>query len=405
VRVAVSQVATGLGYVGSGEANEIFSNTVGVDLLGRMRQQVVRDNVTGVTGSGILGPASLDEANLVQDNTTGADFTGTIQFNRFADNNTGVRARGNSQIFHNVITRSHVVGISANGVTDVQIANNTLYADAGDNIRLENSAKEIEIRGNILWTDQGTGIYVSDNSRSGFFSDYNQLYATGTGKLVHWMKDFSDLLDWQVDVNRNDLHSIGTTVVNPLGAEPAFVSMARDDYRTLDLIGGLRHTSPSIDAADPRNDVGTPTSYVNLLANPSFESGTSGWMTNVLGTAGAPNAIPFQGAAYSVPGAVATGVAEQTINLLSAGFTAGQLDAQNLVAVFGGRIRSKAEAPIDTATISIEFRNGSGTILSQQTQNAANVSDRWDLVGDRLAIPVGTRQIKYHFESIRSGAT
>ena len=68
--------------------------------------QIVRDNVTGVTGSGILGPDTLDEANLIQDNTTGVDFSGTIQFNRFADNATGIKAKGNSQIVHNVVTSS-----------------------------------------------------------------------------------------------------------------------------------------------------------------------------------------------------------------------------------------------------------------------------------------------------------
>ena len=50
-------------------------------------------------------PASLDESNLIQDNTTGADFSGVIQFNRFADNATAIKAKGNSQIVHNVIIK------------------------------------------------------------------------------------------------------------------------------------------------------------------------------------------------------------------------------------------------------------------------------------------------------------
>ena len=78
-------------------------------------------------------------------------------------------------------------------------------------------------------------------------------------------------------------------------------------------------------------------------------------------------------------------MAQQTISLLTAGYTPAQLDSQNLVVVFGGRIRSKSETAIDTASIIIEFRNSGGTLLTQQTSPAANVSDRWDLVGDRLA--------------------
>ncbi len=120
---------------------------------------------------------------------------------------------------------------------------------------------------------------------------------------------------------------------------------------------------------------------------------------------GAPNSTAFHGNTYLVPGNVAVGIAEQTVNLLSAGLNAAQLDSQNLIAVFGGRVRSVAESPIDSATITIEFKDGNGSILSQQTRNAANVADRWDLVGDRLPIVVGTRQITYRFESLRNSGT
>ena len=387
------------------DRNHITNNTIGVNLLGTMTGQIVRDNTTGVTGTGTLGKDNLDDANLIYRNTTGVDFAGTIQFNRIEANVTGVKARGNSQIAHNQFADNTTAGILANNVTDVQISNNVMYAAVGDNIRIENLAKEIEVRGNSLWVDAGTDIFVADNARSGFFSDYNQLHATGTGKLVHFMRDFADILDWQVDVNLYDLHSIGTTVVNPLNAAPTFESMALGDYRMAPLVGSLRTTSPGVDAADPRNDVGVPPSLVNLLANPSFESGTTGWTTNVGGTAGAPNATPFHGSAYYVPGNVAAGNAEQTINLLTSGFTTTQLDSQNLVAVFGGRVRSKLETPIDTATVTIEFKNGGGTILSSATSAAANVGDRWDLVGDRLAIPVGTRQITYRFATVRQTGT
>ncbi len=405
IQVAASQVADGLGYVGTRGTNQIYANVTGVELFGRMRDQTIRDNTTGITGSGVLGPISLDEANLIYHNATGANFGGTIQFNQFIDNTIGIQAQSDSQFTHNVIAGNGTAGILVSGVTDVQIANNTLYATTGDNVRLENQAKEVEVRGNILWAEAGTDIFVSDNSRGGFFSDYNQLHATGSGTLVHWIHDFADILDWQVDVNVFDLHSIGTTVVNPLGAEPAFVSVARDDFQLWNLTAGLRRTNPSVDGADPRMDVGVPLSFDNLLTNPSFEAGVSGWTTNVQGTAGTPDSAPFDGAAFFVPGAVATGVAEQTIDLTAAGFTPAQLDSQNLVAVFGGRVRSKAENPIDTATITFEFRDGGGSIISSQARAAANVGDRWDLVGDRLAVPVGARQVTFRFESIRMTGT
>ncbi len=90
-----------------------------------------------------------------------------------------------------------------------------------------------------------------------------------------------------------------------------------------------------------RNDVGTPATFVNLLSNGSFETGINGWTTNIQATSGAPNSTAFHGNTYLVPGNVAVGIAEQTVNLLSAGLNAAQLDSQNLIAVFGGRVRSE----------------------------------------------------------------
>ena len=405
VRVAVSQVATGLGFVGTASANDIYANTTGVELFGRMQGQVVRDNAVGVNGSGVLGGSSLQTANHILRNTTGVDFSGTIQFNRIAENTTGIRAKSNSLIVHNLISRNTVVGILASGVVDVQIAQNTIYAPQGDAVSLQSASREIEVRNNILWVEAGTALYVGDNSRTGFYSDYNLFHATGTGKLVHWMVDFTDLLDWQLDVARFDLHSTGTTVVNPLGALPSFVSLARGEFSAWDPIAGWRHTSPSLDGGDPRIDLGVPPSRTNLLTNASFDTGTAGWITSAGATSGTPNGSAFDGTTYFVPGSIATGLAEQTVDLVAAGLSLAQLDSQNLVAVFGGRVRSKSEAPIDTASVTIEFRTAGGAILAQHTRSAANVGDRWDLVGDRLALPVGTRQITYRFTALRSTGT
>ena len=52
-------------------------------------------------------------------------------------------------------------------------------------------AADVEIRNNILWAADGYDIYVANDSTSGYFSDYNDLYATGAGKLVFWTMDFS----------------------------------------------------------------------------------------------------------------------------------------------------------------------------------------------------------------------
>ena len=258
-----------------------------------MQGQHIRDNTVGVTGSGLLGPEELEQANIIEANTTGvSNFIGTIQFNRFAGNATAIVAVNGQKVFHNVFYRNTGYGVLVSGVSDVRIFNNTFFAPLGDNIRLQSSAGNVEIRNNILWAEAGYDIFVANDSQTGFYSDYNDLYATGAGRLVYWTKDFFDILDWQQDVFKYDLNSIGRTVIDvewissrsaeldAYWSEPRFYNRARDDYRVFAVTAGRRWSSPTIDAGDPRTDQGMPPEYRNLLFNPDFEYGLTGWDAN-----------------------------------------------------------------------------------------------------------------------------
>ena len=229
-----------------------------------------------MTGSGILGGNDLEHANLIESNVTGVNFNSPIQFNRIARNTIGIVATNGQLIVHNLIYRNTQTALKIQGRNDVRVFQNTFYAPAGDNIRIDGASSQIEIRNNIFWVEAGYDIYVADNSISGFFSDYNDLHASGAGKLVYWTRDFIDILDWQEDVHEYDLNSIGYTVVNPLWSEPRFLNRGQDDYRIFDQVARLRFTSPTIDAGDPRSDQGLPPYYNNLLTNPGFESGITG---------------------------------------------------------------------------------------------------------------------------------
>ncbi len=248
---SVADVSAALGFVGSMLPNHVFANATGVQLAGRMQGQHLYGNVTGVAGSGILGGDDLDDANLIEKNTTGVRFAGTIQFNRVARNTVGIAATSGQLIAHNLIYRNSSAGVRAAGTAGVRILNNTFYAPQGDNVRLEGGTRNAEIRNNVLWAQSGYDIFVADDSQAGFTSDYNDLHASGTGRLVHWIKDFRDVLDWQADLARFDLHSIGRTEVNPLWSEPRFAGLARDDFRMFDAVAGLRFSSPTVDAGDP----------------------------------------------------------------------------------------------------------------------------------------------------------
>lgn len=405
VFASVSGQVDGFGFVGDALPNEIFANTTGVALTGQMQNQHIFANTTGVSGSGVLGGTDLEHANLIEANVTGVNVTGPIQFNRIARNTVGIVAQNGQLITHNLIYRNTQTALLVSGKSDVRIVSNTFYSPQGDNIRIESGASNVEVRSNILWAESGYDIYVANDSQSGFYSDYNDLYAGDNGTLVYWTKDFADVLDWQADVARFDLHSIGHTVVDPLWAEPHFMNRGQDDYRLFGQVAGLRFSSPTVNAADPLTDQGIPALYHNLLVNADFESGITGWTTHATATTRTADPASFTGANYFFAGNEGTGFAEQAIDLVTAGFTETALDSNRLDLVFGGRIRAAAESPVDQGEVRVAFLDASGNPLGETVAKAGNVSDRWELVGGRTAMPIGTRSVTFRFDAVRKSGS
>ena len=401
VVTAINDTIGGFGYATGSGANDIFNNTTGVNLTGRMQKQHVYSNTTGVIGNGLLGPDTFDAANLIESNQVGADFNGTIQFTRFALNAVGIAAWDRQIIAHNLIYRGTVAGIRTRGADDVRIVHNTFYNTAGSGVMVDGGSIRTELFNNVFRADGGYDLNVADGSQSGFFSDYNILYSTGAGRVVQWLgRDFADILDFQRDLNQFDLHSIGTS---PTGswAAPQFLNLATDDYRIAALVNGQRGSSPGIDAGASFLDVPAPPSFQNLLANPSFEGGIAGWTVNVLGGTQTTDPFVYSGTKYFAPGASAAGFAQQTVDLL-AKFTVTDLDSRGLAAVFGGRLRSAVETPADDGRLLLTFLDGAGNAIGTPLILTSNdVTDRWELVGGRALLPVGTRAIRYRFEATR----
>ncbi|MDV6028998.1 MAG: hypothetical protein F9B45_02590 [Phycisphaera sp. RhM] len=414
VAATVVDLADAFGFVGQTEPNEIFGNTVGVELTGRMQGQLIRDNVTGVTGTGILGADDFTQPNRIEGNTTGVDFDGEIRYNRIGYNEIGVIAKPGQLIAHNLLYRNTDVAIQIDATDDVRVIANTSYAPGGDNLRITGGSKRTELWNNVLWAESGYDIYVDLDSREGFFSDYNVLHSSDTGTLVHWVMDFNDILDFQVDVNEFDLHSIGTTIVNPEWSEPRFINRWRDDYRVYDLIGGQRFTSPTIAAGNPIIDAGRSITgadagnplgghdSVNLLSNASFESGLSDWITNPGSTTRDDHPVGFDFGNYFAGGTVAVGQAVQAVDLAASGISLADIDAGDLRVHFGGRLRSADEAIPDQGRIELGLLDGSGVVLTTLEAISSDTSDRWELVGGVSAIPGGTRSVRFTFTATRN---
>ena len=404
IMATVADEIDGLGFVDSAESNQVFDNTIGVQLTGLMQNQHVYNNTTGVTGSGVLGGGNLELANLIEGNITGVDFDGAVQFNRIARNTIGIEARHGQLITHNLLYRNTTSAVSVSATNDVRIFNNTFYAPEGDNVHLDDGSSNVEMRSNVLWAENGYDIYVADDSRAGFCSDYNTLHASGDGKLVHYINDFTDILDWQADIARYDLHSLGTTVVNPSWSGPRFLNRARDDYRVFETVAGQRFTSPTADNADPQADLGTRDEPSNLLHNSGFETGLDGWDVSPSGEIGTASVAAFAGTQYFSTGGAATGFVRQTIDLIAEGYQPLELDSSGIDAVFTGRVRSSVGSTCD-AQMSLSFLDAMSTELSSVIVDATAVSTDWTLMGKRVSIPVGTRFITFQYYAQQSSGT
>ncbi len=407
ITTIVNSTSGGLGFFGSTRPNQIDRNTTGVNLLAAtMQNQWVLANIIGVSGNGSMTPIDVDHTNTIALNMTGVDIVGPVTFNRISRNATGVIARSGQLITHNVFD-DNAIGVAISALSDVRVVSNTFVTAAGDNVRITGGSREIELRGNILWTSAGYDIYVDNASTVGFASDYNSLIADGTGKLVYWTRDFNDILDWQEDVHAFDLHSIGTTVVDPLAARPSFISRSLGDFRIFDLIARQRRTSPTIDAADPRTDQGQPPTAVNLLTNPSFEAGLSGWTATPSGITKSATPAPFDGGNYFAADSNATTTLTQTVDLVAAGYLPAAIDSFAYRTTFGARARSAAEIPVDRGTLTVTFLNASNaTIGIANVISANNTPGRWELIGDSVMLPVGARKIVFRYEAVRqSGST
>ncbi len=229
---------------------EIYANTLGVDASGDQTQLVANDihhNTTGVSSSRIVGPGSweISLSNLIHHNGVGVEALpgAEVRFNRIYANGVGVEVVGTSDIHHNLIYRNTGSGLLLSGATDVQIVNNTVYVPSGSGIRLEGAVDDVVIRNNILAAAAGFGLYVDTESQFGYSSDYNNFFATGAAGVAFQGKAFGDLYDWQVEAE-SDLHSLGSTVLDPTLDDPLFTNLAGDDYH-------LASGSTSIDAGDP----------------------------------------------------------------------------------------------------------------------------------------------------------
>ncbi len=232
---------------------EVYNNVVGIEAHGDQTQILANDvhgNDIGIRSDREVGPASWDANlhNLVHDNETGivALAGAEVRFNRIYANDVGLQVLGLSDVHHNLIYRNSGDGVLVSGARGVALRNNTIFSPGQAGVHLAGFLSEVDVRNNIVMTTAGFGLVVEAASQFGYVSDYNDYYSTGGGGVAFQGKGFFDLYDWQVEAE-SDLHSLGTTVLDPTLDDPLFVNLAGDDYHVLS-------DSASIDAGDPLSD-------------------------------------------------------------------------------------------------------------------------------------------------------
>ncbi|MEX0330671.1 MAG: right-handed parallel beta-helix repeat-containing protein [Puniceicoccaceae bacterium] len=207
----------------------------------------VWDSIVGIFGSGYLGndDYTASSFNRVYNNGTGiyAQDGAVVAFNKVHNNDAGIVVLGDVDVHHNLVYDSVNVDVQLGLSDGAALWNNTIHSTGTAALQLTLVTTNTDLRNNIVWSEGGTTLFIDATSGDGLTSDYNNFYVSGGGVLIDWKKTIDDLYDWQVETGQ-DLHSIGTTQLEPMQDKPNFV--AGDSNRHVeDLV------STTINAGDP----------------------------------------------------------------------------------------------------------------------------------------------------------
>ena len=404
----VADPSMALGFVAGVQPNQIYLNTMGVELVNAtMQAQHVYDNQTGVGGSGTLVPTDLADANVIEENVVGVNFTGPIEFNRIAWNSIGIEAQSNQLIAHNEIYDNTETAVEVQGQATVSIVNNTLFQPDGrpdpDRGRGRATSRCSTTSSGRSRASTCTSPITASRASTATTTTFSAAGRASSFPGTAWPSTTSST--GRTTLTRSTWTRSAARSSIPSGPSRGSSATSVGDFDVFNELAGLRFTSPTIDAGDPISDEALPSYYDNLLANPGFESGLTGWTATPGSTTQSGTPAAWQGSSYFAAGGNAVATVEQTIDLTASGFTAQQIDTENLNVIFGGRVRSGTANPSAAGTIEVTFYDASGDVLEQYSAVATNTTDRWELVGASQSIPAHARTAVFEFIADGNGGT
>ncbi len=182
------------------------ANFDGFDMFGNPVYDATADTIDGnrVFGNTNVGISALADSTMVDNdvysNSIGIEGT---EYYYTPGQYIPVTLPFDGSILNNVVDSNASAGILITGASGAQVTNNTVYEPEGDGVRVEDAAssgdssQNVVLRNNILWTQSGYDISVANDCQQGFSSNYNLLYATGTGDIGYWQTSLADLGDWK----------------------------------------------------------------------------------------------------------------------------------------------------------------------------------------------------------------
>jgi len=119
----------------------------------------------------------------------------------------GIFIRGTDSTVYDNLTRACECGLDLENCSKARIYNNTSYLDASNGIRIYTANNTC--KNNVVWSNVGTCLRVETAGQTGFTSDYNDLYPTGTANVGYWTSARATLGDWTT-ASGQDTHSISS---------------------------------------------------------------------------------------------------------------------------------------------------------------------------------------------------
>jgi len=184
--------------------------------------------------------------------------TGIVYSNFCYSNVVGIRFYSNttSLIYNNLCKGNTSVGIYLNSYSlYASVYNNTSYGDT-NSIYFAIGSSQGTVKNNIAWCYSVSGYAIYVGSSTGFVSDNNNFYKTGTAKTGYWVgTDCTTLVDWKT-ASGQDPHSIsadplfinagGTTAIDykvPDSSPCKNKGINLNSIFTTDYFGSLRYTN------------------------------------------------------------------------------------------------------------------------------------------------------------------